>query len=916
MTGSSTLCPRAAGRLLIEGEAGIGKTALWQAGVEDARRRGIRVLSARSAPAETRIAFATIGDLFGPALEETLPLLPPVQRRSLEIALLLREAEGPPPDVRVLALSLVSVLRVLAEREPVLVALDDVQWVDASSAEILGFTLRRVADQPIGVLATVRGRPVAAPLGLDDAFAECERLLLDALSIGAIHRILWGRLSLNLPRPTLVRLHETAGGNPFYALELGRALVDGTIRQASGPMSLPESLQAVVAERLDALSARVRETLVAVAALAVPTVRLLEPLAVTTIDDIEHAQARGVLELDGDRIRFTHPLLAPACYSTMPLHRRRRLHRRLADLDVDLEERARHLAIAATGPDEEIAAALDAAAAHARARGAAQAAAELAELAVALTPVGCDRRRQPAPHRRRRELHVCGRHLEGPGAARGAVGSSRPGPIRAEALSQLAGVHAETEGFHVAEELLNRALAEPGLEAGDRIDILCRLAWMAAAGGGSAGAASGTPKQRSSSPSSSAEPRQLAATPGDLRRAHVLAHRTHPARPARACGRTSAEPPDGDDGARVALALLLGRADQHEEARAIWLELIAEANGASRSRRDLVPDVPRPDGSRSRRVGRRRAALRRRRSSSHGRTGREMGESLCLMVLAEIDAYRGEREGAERDPGPAASRRRRRVRRGDVPTDPRPRVARALVRRRRCELAAGRAALRGYRRAGRGARATRRLGRRRGAHRHRRPRASRAAAGAARRARRGLGHRPPTARRRVAGACCSLRRASTSGRSTRCESAAVEARRRLRERTRSSSPERCSRSAPCSAGRNTSAPPARPSNCAAASFERLGARALDAQKTRSELRRIGGRTASSNELSETERRIVELVVAGRRNREVAAELSLSPNTVAWNLSKIYRKLGVSSRTELAARIAATPSWSKSTSSRG
>ncbi len=91
---------------------------------------------------------------------------------------------------------------------------------------------------------------------------------------------------------------------------------------------------------------------------------------------------------------------------------------------------------------------------------------------------------------------------------------------------------------------------------------------------------------------------------------------------------------------------------------------------------------------------------------------------------------------------------------------------------------------------------------------------------------------------------------------------------------------------------------------AAESFDRLGARLWEA-KARAELRRIGGRTGSGGELSETERRIVELVVAGRRNREVAAELSLSPNTVAWNLSKIYRKLGVSSRTELAARVAAT-----------
>ena len=112
---------------------------------------------------------------------------------------------------------------------------------------------------------------------------------------------------------------------------------------------------------------------------------VLEALGGTGVDDIELARRRGIVEFDGDRIRFAHPLLAPACYEAMPLHRRRRLHQRLAELDVDLEERAGHLAIAATGPDEEVAAALDAAAAQAHARGAAQAAADLSDRAIALT---------------------------------------------------------------------------------------------------------------------------------------------------------------------------------------------------------------------------------------------------------------------------------------------------------------------------------------------------------------------------------------------------------------------------------------------------------------------------------------------------------------------------------------------------
>jgi hypothetical protein len=129
-------------------------------------------------------------------------------------------------------------------------------------------------------------------------------------------------------------------------------------------MPLPDSLQGVVAGRLERLPARVRETLVAVAALAAPTVTLLESLDGAAVDDVERARSRGVLELEGDRIRFAHPLFAPGCYSAMPLHRRRRLHSRLALLDVDLEERARHLAVAATGTDEEVALALDAATAQ------------------------------------------------------------------------------------------------------------------------------------------------------------------------------------------------------------------------------------------------------------------------------------------------------------------------------------------------------------------------------------------------------------------------------------------------------------------------------------------------------------------------------------------------------------------------
>ena len=119
--------PTGGSALLLEGDAGIGKTALWQEGTAAAQRNDVRVLAARAGQAETRVAFATVGDLFAPTLDETLLRLPPVQRRALEIALLLREPDGPPPEVRVLGLALVSVVRALARERPVLLALDDVQ---------------------------------------------------------------------------------------------------------------------------------------------------------------------------------------------------------------------------------------------------------------------------------------------------------------------------------------------------------------------------------------------------------------------------------------------------------------------------------------------------------------------------------------------------------------------------------------------------------------------------------------------------------------------------------------------------------------------------------------------------------------------------------------------------------------------
>ncbi|HUK94074.1 MAG TPA: AAA family ATPase [Gaiellaceae bacterium] len=886
---------------LLEGDAGIGKTVLWNEGGRLAREHGFRVLTSRSAHSETQLGYASVGDLLAPVVKETLPELAPAQRRALETALLMRPPDGPPPEVRLLGLALLSVVRALAQDGPLLLALDDVQWVDASSAEVLRFMLRRLEDEPVGVLATVRGRPVEVPLELDKAFAAFQRVAVEPLSAGAIHRLLWGRLAVNLARPELVRVHEIAGGNPFFALELGRAMARGALRADSAELALPESLSALVTERLRVLPTRVRNTLVAVAALAAPSVTLLEPLGAGVVEDIELAQKHGVIELDGDRIHFAHPLLAPASYAEMPLHRRRLLHRRLAELDVDLEERARHLAIAATGPDEEIATALSAAAAHAHARGAALVAAELAERAVALTPpeaiASVNERRITAA----RHCLSAGNAKKARALLDDAIGSSAPGPIRAEALSQLGGMGPSTEGFRTAQSLYRRALAEPGLAKRQKAHILCELAWMAAAGWDPQGGGRYA-EDALILAEELAEPETLAVSlitvarvtfwrTGRLRRdlldrAIEIAERT-----------------DGNADARIVLARILCRCDRHAEARVMFEELIAEARDRGDpwvvGRLFFLAELEVVSG------GWDRAARLCDESMEIARqTGWDNFLPLCRNILIQIAAHRGEVERVRAET-PDLLQVAERTGIADYAYQ----LGRALAT---FELSVDDAEsawshveplfskgreMDEYRAQVAGSVAIEALigiGDLRTAE-HLLDQLAEHAAGS------------DTAVRALAQRAGGLLHASRGDQERAI--VALEAAAVAPEPPQETNPFELARTLLVLGTLQRQAQHKRAARetlqQAAEIFERLGAR-LWSEKATSELRRIGGRTASDTELSETEMRIVELVVAGRRNREVAAELNLSPNTVGWNLSKVYRKLGVSSRTELAARISATP----------
>lgn len=240
------------GALLIEGDPGIGKTTLWRAGVDAARELSYIVLRASPAEKEATFSYSVVSDLLGDVLDGALPGLPGPQRRALEIALLLRDSDGPPPEQHTLGVALLGVLRTLASSRPVVLAVDDVQWLDRSSAAMLEFAVRRLRGEQVALLLARRQSSRLGSERLDLALPEERRFTVRVgpLSMGALHRLLGDRLGTTLARPALRRVHEASGGNPFYALELVRALESsgGWIRPGH-PLPVPETLEAILRER-------------------------------------------------------------------------------------------------------------------------------------------------------------------------------------------------------------------------------------------------------------------------------------------------------------------------------------------------------------------------------------------------------------------------------------------------------------------------------------------------------------------------------------------------------------------------------------------------------------------------------------------------------------------------------------------
>lgn len=463
--------PNAPSALVIHGDPGIGKTTLWLDALRCAGERGFRVLAARTAAAESVLAYAALADLLSTVDDSTWADLPAPQRQSLDAAILRHRDNPREADPRAVAAGFLAVINALSAQGPVLVGIDDLQWLDTSSANVVSFMVRRL---PAGVslLCTTRTEDSISALQLSGPEAV-HRIFVQPLTVGELHHVLTDRLGGSIARPTLLRIHKISGGNPFYALELAREI---STRPGDARVGLPGSLAALVRTRIGRVSAGAEEALLAIASLSDPTVQLVAQAADTTPDRLlellDEPEANGVISIDGNRLRFTHPILAHGVYSDAAPRRRRAMHRRLAEFVTERELHARHLALAATTPDPDTLTALDAAAKMARRRGAAAAGAELLDLAVRL---GGD-----TPKRR---IRSAGYHLDAGDAARAramlteTISDLPAGAERAQALSLLAVVGLYGDNFFEATGLLERALSEVADHLPLRVQTLVTLSF-------------------------------------------------------------------------------------------------------------------------------------------------------------------------------------------------------------------------------------------------------------------------------------------------------------------------------------------------------------------------------------------------------------------------------------------------------
>jgi AAA ATPase domain len=377
------------GALVVRGEAGVGKTALLDYVLEAAT--GAQVVRAAGIQSEMELAFAALHQVCASMLNR-LARLPDPQEESLRTAFGL--AVGPPPDRFLVGLAVLGLFAEAARDRPLVCVLDDAQWLDRASAQVLAFVARRLLAESVAMIFAVRESPTAEQPEVPE-LAGLAELPITGLPEDEARLLLTSTYRGPVDAPVLDRVLAEAGGNPLALLELPRGFAPTELAGGFGLLSgsrLPRWIEQSFQRQVAPLPAETRQLLLVAASEPVgnPVLvrRAAEQLGIRVETAASPAEAARLAEF-ATRVRFRHPLLRSAIYRAAQPDERRRVHGVLAqvtDSQADPDRRAWHDAQAAAGPDEDVAAELEPSADRARARGGLAAAAAFLERASELTP--------------------------------------------------------------------------------------------------------------------------------------------------------------------------------------------------------------------------------------------------------------------------------------------------------------------------------------------------------------------------------------------------------------------------------------------------------------------------------------------------------------------------------------------------
>ncbi|MEZ0108001.1 DNA-binding CsgD family transcriptional regulator [Catenulispora sp. EB89] len=374
----------AGGGVLVSGPAGIGKSALLDAIGSACAAAGQLVLRSASAAAESWLPYLGLYDLFSDAVATQPEVVPYHLRPAFDGVLMRSVPDGAATDQLAIRVAVVEALRALSAERPVLLILDDVNCLDSATAEVLAFAVRRRQGSRVRVLAAERLSEGQEPTWWGLLPEDAVEIALGNLPGPVVSELLRTRLGLRPTDKLSQRIRDASGGNPFYALELGRAaLRSGVVVQQGDPLLVPERLRGLLADRLHALPQAARDALLLISTAARPPRELLAGHEW----GLSQALASGIIVSGRDlEPRFAHPLLREIVYADADIEARQECHAKLAQAHDDPLERARHHALATSEATEELAAELEGAARIAVHRGAPGTAAELYRMAAERTP--------------------------------------------------------------------------------------------------------------------------------------------------------------------------------------------------------------------------------------------------------------------------------------------------------------------------------------------------------------------------------------------------------------------------------------------------------------------------------------------------------------------------------------------------